>query len=532
MTSLVRAALLALGCFSSAADPALAVSLTLAHTPETISVYPTAFGPIDPLALVDCFEGLVASDARGEAIPGQAASWTISPDGTVYTFTLRDEARWSDGSPVIADDFLAAFQWLFDPANAFEFAYLQFPIRHAAAIAAGTMPMADLGVRVLGEKRVEITLEHAAPFFLQTLTHSTAYPVPSAVLAARGRAGLKPEDLRCNGPFTITKREGERTTAVKSEHYYASADVAVEEVNYLAVSDVPSALEQFKNGEIDMFYDLPVSANAWIDANAAVQSQVVPFLGLAYLALNLDKPPFDQKALRRALSMAIDRGALDPQGVHSPRTAAYGIVPEGTANYEGVEPFRPEWADWPLERRVVEASTTMASLGYTVDKPLNVQIRYIGTSSDVHQKVAQQIAEMWCPIGVDVELFSASADDHYRALKAGDFDIGRLSWILDVSDPANILELMSSTSEFNSGRYSDGGVDALLAEANGQTDFAERARILARVEARLVDDTAIIPLHWIVVRNLVGPGLSGIEDNAKNIHPTRWVSKAPAHASN
>jgi len=151
LISLVRAALLALGAVSSAADPALAVTLNLAHTPETMFVYPTAFGPIDALALVDCFEGLVASDARGGAIPGQASSWTISPDGTVYTFTLRDDATWSDGEPVIAKDFVEAFTWLFDPANAFEFAYLQFPIRNAAAIAAGILPMADLGVKALGD---------------------------------------------------------------------------------------------------------------------------------------------------------------------------------------------------------------------------------------------------------------------------------------------------------------------------------------------------------------------------------------------
>ena len=137
---------------------------------------------------------------------------------------------------------------------------------------------------------------------------------------------------------------------------------------------------------------------------------------------------------------------------------------------------------------------------------------------------------MWSKIGIEVELFSASAVDHRRALDAGDFDVGRLSWILDVSDPANILELMRSTSEFNAGHYAEPDVDALFDEANAQGDLALRAQLLARIEARLVEDVAIIPLHWIVVRNLVAPGLSGIEDNAKNSHPTRWVHKAPGPA--
>ncbi|WP_449396466.1 peptide ABC transporter substrate-binding protein [Devosia riboflavina] len=525
MTSIARAALLALGCVGSVVEPAFAVTLNLAHTPETIYVYPTAFGAVDPIAMVDCFEGLVAMDASGDAIPGQASSWTISSDGLTYTFALREGIAWSNGDPVVAADFLAAFQWLLNPANAFEFAYLQFPIKNAAAIAAGSLSMDELGVKPLDNQTLEISLEHPAPYFLQTLTHSTAYPIPSALQAERGRSGLSPEDLVCNGPYVITGRNGDLTTAVKSERYYDRASLAADDVNYYAVEDVPAALERFKAGEIDMFYDLPASANAWIESNAIEQSNVVPFLGLAYLAFNLDKPPFDQASLRRALSMAIDRSAIDPQGVRSDRTAAYGLVPEGTANYDGIAQYRPEWADWPYEQRLAEAATTLADLGYTPENPLVLEIRYSSNSSDLHQQVARQVASMWSEIGVQTELFSATSKDHLTALNAGDFDIGRLTWILDLSDPANILELMGSSSEFNVGHYNVLEIDEQLAEANAQLDLAARAKTLAEVERRVMEDDAVIPLSWIVVRNLIAADLSGIEDNAKNTHPTRWVSK-------
>jgi oligopeptide transport system substrate-binding protein len=279
----------------------LADTLNLAHTPQTIYAYPTAFGPIDPIAMVDCFEGLLAADAKGEAIPGQAASWTISPDGLTYTFALREGLGWSNGDPVVSEDFVAAFRWLFDPANAFEFAYLQFPIRNASAIASGALGMDQLGVRALDPRTVEITLERPAPHFLQLLTHSTAYPLPSALLASKGRVGLAPADLVCNGPYVITARDGELTRAEKSKRYYDRSQVEIDAINYYAVDDVPAALERFKAGEIDMFYDLPVSANAWIDANAAGASHVAPFLGLSYLTVNFDRPPFDNVAVRRAL---------------------------------------------------------------------------------------------------------------------------------------------------------------------------------------------------------------------------------------
>lgn len=523
---MIRAALLALGLAGSLVEPALAVTLNLAQTPETIYAYPTAFGTLDPIAMGDCLEGLTTEDAHGDAIPGQAASWTISPDGLTYTFSLRDGIAWSDGDRVVAADFLAAFQWLFDPVNAVEYAYLQFPIRNSAAIAAGTMTMDRLGVAALDERTLEITLEKPTPYFLQTLTHSTAYPLPSAKLAEFGKQWLTPEHTLCNGPFTIIEQvAGERTTAIKSASYYGQADIAIDRVNYVTVTDVPSGLERFKAGEIDMFYDLPSSANAWIEQNVPAQSHVAPFLGLSYYAVNFDKPLFDNRDVRRALSMAVDRDVIDPQGMNSPRVPAHGLVPEGTANYAGVEPYRPDWAGWPYARRVEAAAAIMAGLGYTPEHPLELQIRYSTNSSDMHQNLALDIAAMWAAIGVKAELFSAEPTAHYEALRAGDFDIGRSTWILDFSDPSNILELMGKASPFNVGGYENPAYDALLAEASQELNLPRRADVLKQAEQLAVDDVAIIPINWVVVRNLIAPGITGIVDNAKNVHRTRWVGK-------
>lgn len=522
---MVRAASFVLAGVGLLVEPAFAATLNLAHTPETIYAYPTAFGAIDPIAMVDCFEGLVAMDARGNAIPGQASSWTISPDGLTYTFTLREGIAWSNGDPVVAADFLASFRWLLDPANAFEFAYLQFPIRNAAAVAAGNAPLDDLGVTVLDERTLEIVLEAPAPYFLQALTHSTAYPIPSSFQEELGRKRLSRDDLVCNGPYVVTRQDEGITTAVKSASYYDRANVKIDAVNYFAIRDVPAGLEQFRAGGIDMFYDLPISANAWIEANAPNQSNVVSFLGLSYLSINLEKPPLDQQALRRALSMALDRSLLDPQGVHSPKSVAYGLVPPGTSNYDGVQEYRPEWADWPYEKRLSEAAAVLASFGYTPENPLVIQVRYNGDVSDMHQKAVRDIAAMWSRIGVKVELFPAAPAAHFAALRTGDFDMGVLTWILDYSDPANILELMQTRSEFNTGRYHSPELDTVLAEAATETDLSGRAFLLSRAERRIVEDQAIIPLRWVVVRNLLAPGITGIEDNAKNVHPTRWLGK-------
>lgn len=522
LTCLIRAVTSALVLACPLAQPAFAVTLNLAQSGYG---YPTAFGKLDLIAVGDCLEGLVAEDAKGDAIPGQAASWTISPDGLVYTFTLREGIFWADGEPVVAADFLANFQWLLDPVNAVQFAYLQFPIRNASAIAAGTMSMDQLGVKVLDDRKLEITLERPTPYFLQALTHSTAYPLPSTKLAANGADWLVPENIVCNGPFSIVEQDGKRVRSVRSETYYDRAKVAVDEVTYQIIGDVAEGLARFKAGEIDIFYNLPASANDWINEHAPAQSNLVPSLGVTYYAINIEKPPFDNPAVRSALSMALDRRAIDPQGTSSADFTAYGLVPKGTANYADITPYQPEWAAWPYERRVAAAAAMMAELGYTPENPLTLQIRYGTNPSQSQQRIARNIASMWSRIGAKAELLGTDPTEHFAALRTGDFDIGPSTWILDYSDPYNVLEILSAESEFNVGRYNNPAYEQLLADAAIELDLEKRAALLASAERLVLDDVAVIPLNWVMVRNLVSDNVAGIVDNAKNVHRTRWLSK-------
>ncbi len=517
----MRAASLALVLAGPIAQPAFAVTLNLA---QGSYAYPTAFGKLDPIAMGDCFEGLVAEDARGDAIPGQAASWTISPDGLVYTFTLRDDIFWANGEPVIAADFLANFQWLFDPVNAVEYGYLQFPIRNAAAIAVGALPMDQLGVTVLNDRTLEIALERPTPYFLQALTHSTAYPLPSHQLAANGSDWLVPENVVCNGPFSIVAQDDKWVQAVRSETYYDRDSVTVDQVNYYFISDLMDGLTRFKAGEIDVIYGLPASANALINELVSKQSNVVPSLGLSYYAINLEKPPFDNVAIRSALSMALDRSAIDTQGAPLADFVAYGLVPRGTANYAGIEPYEPQWAAWPYEQRVATAAAAMAELGYTPENPLALQIRYAANPGP-SQQIARDVASMWSRIGVKAELLGGDPTQHYAALRTGDFDIGPVSWMLDYSDPYNILEILMAESEFNVGRYNNPVFEQLLADAAVELDLEKRATLLASAERLAVEDVAVIPLHWVTLTNLVSDSVSGVVDNAKNVHRTRWLTK-------
>jgi oligopeptide transport system substrate-binding protein len=518
---------LAVGCAGLLAEPASAVTLNLATLAEQTDVYPVSFAGWDAMAIGDCLEGLVADDPSGNAIPGQAKSWTVSPDGLVYTFTLRDDIKWSDGAPVTARDFVTSFQWLFDPANAIEYASVQFPIRNAEAIAKGTLADAgQLGVSAVDDHTLKITLVQPTPYFLQTLTHYSAYPIPTELFEQLGEKWLAPDHIVCNGPYTIVERvPGAYVRSIASDTYYERGQLGVDEVYYYSVGELQAGLDRYKSGQIDAFLDVPHEAIKWIAANVPDQSHVVPFLGVYYYALNEDKPPFDNPDVRRALTLAIDRDAIDPFGLKSQHLSAYGLVPPGTANYDGVTPLRPDWADWPQERRADEARNILAKLGYTAENPLKLQIRYSEISDNRHQWVAAAIADMWAKINVKSELFTAEALDHFDAMRSGDFDVGRVTWLLDVSDPADVLDLMRTKAEGNFSGYSNPTFDALLDKAKREPDLIVRAGILAQAEKLAIDDVAAIPIYWFSAQNIISPAVQGVIDNPKNVHRARWIQK-------
>lgn len=498
--------------------------MTVGIPQDTIVPYPTAFGAVDPLAIGDCLEGLVTEDAAGNAIAGQARSWTSSPDGLVYTFTLRDDLLWSDGERVIAQDFVAGFQFLFDPANALKQAYLHFFIENAEDVFNGAAGLETLGVVALDDRTVQITLEQPVPYFLEAMTHSSAYPLPSRHIETFGMSWLKPENVVCNGPFTIVDAAAGVTHSVKSPRYYDAGAVALESVDYLLIDDLDAGLARYERGEIDALYDLPNRAGAWIAQHRPDEARITPFTGLDYYVLNLEKPPFDNPDIRRALSMSIDRTRIDPDQFHAERAAALHIVPPGTANFEGIAPYLPDWASQPMDQRLAAARALLAGAGFGPDNPLTFTLRYNSLSDDRRQKVAQAVAGMWAEIGVNAQLLPSETSAHFDALYSGNFDVGRYTWLLDFSDPANILELNQTGDPFNAGRYANPAFDALMQKAAVEPDLGVRATVLAEAEKLLVDDAAVIPLAWVLVQNLISPRVSGVLENAKNVHRSRWIT--------
>ncbi|MBJ3786770.1 peptide ABC transporter substrate-binding protein [Devosia sediminis] len=523
----------AMALMMSTAASAVTLQLHNGGDPGTLDPH-KASGDWENRVIGDYIEGLLTENAKAEAIAGQAESWEISEDGTVYTFTLRDGIQWSDGEPVTAGDFVYAFQRLFNPATAADYAYLQFPIKNAAAINSGEITdLNELGVKAIDDKTLEITLEAPTPFFLDALTHYTAYPVPQHLVEELGDDWTKVENIVGNGPYLIKEwLPGSYVRSEKNPDYYDAANVQIDEVFYHVLEDQAAALNRYRAGEFDILTDFPADQYQWLQDNLPGEAHVVPFLGVYYYVMNQEEGEvLSDVRIREALSTTIVREVIGPDILGTGELPAYGWVPPGTNNYVETA-YAPEWAETPYEERVEKAKALMTEAGYGPDNPLTLQLRY--NTNDNHQRIAVAIAAMWEPIGVKVELFNAETAVHYDALRAGDFAVGRAGWLLDYNDPSNTLDLLKTGVDQdgtmnwgnNYGRYSNEEFDALMTQASTELDLVARGELLAQAEKIAMDEFAAIPIYWYVSKDVVSPKISGFEENAKNIFRTRWLSKS------
>ncbi|WP_251976979.1 peptide ABC transporter substrate-binding protein [Salinicola avicenniae] len=472
--------------------------------------------------LGDLFEGLVTLDPAGQYIPGAASRWDVSNDGTVYTFHLREDADWSDGEPVIADDFVTAFRRLFDPANGAVYASLFYSIRGAEALTRGEPDAPTLGVEALDDKTLEITLNQPTPYFPTLLAHIAASPVPSHLLDRYGNDWTQMDHIATNGAFTPTSWVShDHIAARKNPEFHAAGDVNLDGVDYYPVEDRSAGLQRFRAGGLDIVRDFSPDQYQWLQANLPEATHLAPQLANYYFALNQrDGHPTADRRVRAALNLAIRRQVIAEQimgGVVSP---ASGFVPQGVAHYDaqtmpGVEESQ--------DARLARAQTLLQDAGYGPEHPLELTLRY--STTEANKRIAVALAAMWQPLNVETELVNAEGAVHYAELAAGNFDVGRASWVADFDDASNFLGILQSEAPKNYGGYRSPAFDALMQQASRETDEDTRQQLLQQAERQALSDYAVAPIYVDVSRNLVNPQLKGWEDNALNRHLSRWLSR-------
>jgi oligopeptide transport system substrate-binding protein len=457
--------------------------------------------------LQDLYEGLTIESATGQVLPGVASSWTVDPTGTQYTFQLKHAARWSNGKPVRAQEFVFAWRRVVDPTRGSLVSDDLRLIAGAPAIIAGRLPSSELGVFAPSDDVLVVKLERPAPYLPQILTHSATFPVYSEA-SARSHSS---ESWVSNGPYVLTSwRPGTSVEIVKNPNYWDRNNVRIAQVKYEIASDQNSQLAQYRAGQIDITDIVPANALPWINAEHPKELVVAPFLATAYFGINLSAPLFASNLqLRKALAMAIDRKRIAAaQGFGQP--PAYGFVPPGTWNYH---PQSWPWADVPDAERIAEARRLYSEAGYTLAKP--VRIRLLFNANIAIKQTAILIAAMWKEtLGIETEL----TEEEYRVFLQSRHDksrweVARLGWTADFNDASNFLDTFREKSPNNDAGYANRTFDALLEEAARTPDAETRRLILEAAERVMLNDYPILPLYFFVSKRLVKPYVQGVRPN-------------------
>ena len=491
---------------------------------------PTSLDPhktstvVDGHILDELYEGLLVYDEHAALKPGVAASWDISADALTYTFHLRPDARWSDGSAVTADDFVYSFRRLMAPKTGAQYANILYTLKNARGVNTGSMPLEALGVRAIDPATLEIKLENPAAYLLAQLTHLTALPVHRPEVEKWGNSFARAGRMVGNGAFILKSyTPNDRLVLVKNPYFHDAASVALDGEIILPLEDHAAALRRFMAGEIDTYDDVPADQIAFVRGHLAENFKVAPNLGSYYYAFDTRHKPFDDVRVRQALAMVIDRDFLAERIWGGTMLPAYAIVPPGIPGY--ATPSGVAWKDESPFQREDEAKSLMKEAGFGPDHPLHLTFRT--NQSENNKATAVAIADMWRVLGVKTEFIVTDATTHFAFLSSNQpFDIVRSGWFADYPDAQNYLFLCESDNKgLNYSHFSDPDYDALMRAAEIEADATKREAILHQAETLLMEKLPLLPLLSFEAPNLVSGRLHGWYTNFMNHHPGRFITK-------
>ena len=488
--------------------------------PESLDLHHARSEPALTI-LRDLYEGLTAVGSDGAAILAAADACSVSADGTVYTFHVRAGARWSNGDPLVADDFVAAWRRLLDPHTGAQNAGLLQAVGGADAIASGTAAPDTLQVRAADDATLVVQLVHPTPYFLGILSHPATFPLHRASLAASGRAFAKPGVMVSNGAFVFTRWDfGSHLVAARNPQYWNAQATHLDAVEYYSFSDAETELRAFRTGQLDITSTIPAAQLPWVREHLPAAVRITPQLAVYYLGLNLRKPPFSRsRELRQALSLVIDRERLVENVTAAGEAPAYTFVPPQVSGYQ---PPLPEYGTWTMTRRVARARELLRTAGGAA----RIELSY--NSGELHNRIAVAVADMWRQtLGVETTLHAEEFKVLLQDIDRGAVGVFRGSWLADYDDPMAFLQVLESRFGINLPHYSNAAYDALLGRA-AQAGDAERRQLLRQAEALMLDDQPLIPLYFYVAKHLVAATVDGWQPNSMNVAYSKNLVKRRA----
>lgn len=461
--------------------------------------------------LRDLFEGLTNQAENGDIVPGVATRWQ-SNDNRTWIFTLRDNARWSDGRPVTAQDFVYSWQRLVDPTNSSSFAWFAAlaGILNAQSIIDGKMPPDKLGVTAIDDKTLRIQLDKPVSYFPALTVNASLYPVPRHVIETLGNDWTKPGNLVGNGAFILQSRVvNEKLVAVRNDKYWDNDKTVLNKVTFISVNQESAATKRYLAGDIDITESFPKTLYKKLLKEIPGEVYTPPQLGTYYYAFNTRQGPTADMRVRQALNMTIDRRIMAEKVLGTGEKPAWHFTPEVTA---GFKPDRSPFEDMTQEELNAQAKTLLQAAGYGPARPLKLNLLY--NTSENHQKIAIAIAAMWKKnLGVDVKLQNQEWKTYIDSRNTGNFDVIRASWVGDYNEPSTFLSLLGSAHSGNISKFQSAAYDKVIHQATLETSEKARNQDYNTAEKILLEQAPIAPVYQYTNGRLIKPWLKGYPIN-------------------
>jgi oligopeptide transport system substrate-binding protein len=466
------------------------------------------------------FEGLMNQDEKGALVPGVAESFTVSEDNKTYTFILRKDAKWSNGDPLVAGDFVYAWQRAADPATASNYAwYLELAtIANATEIVAGAMPPDQLGVKAVDDHTLEVTLTEATPFFAEMTTFATLFPAHRATIEKFGADWTKPGNMVSNGAYMLSELvPAERLTMVRNTNYWDNANTIIEQVTSLVINDENLALTRYQAGELDKT-DIPLGQYPDLEASDPDAATSVPNLCTYYYTVNLSdsgNPALKDVRVRQALSYMLDRDVFVNAVLKGGQYPAYNLTHQFTNGFAMPE---IDYAALTQAERDAKAVELMTAAGFSADNPLELTLIY--NTSDAHKALATVVAQMAKQkLGVNITLANYEWKTYLEVRSQQQFDLARYAWCGDYNEASTFLNIMTTGNEANDGKWSNAEYDTLMAEAK---TLADPGPNYTQAEQILAAEMPILPLYQYTSNFMLDPSIKGYPyDNVQN----NWYAK-------
>ncbi len=457
-------------------------------------------------------EGLLKRDKDGQIVGGLAEKWEVSEDGLVWTFHLRDGIKWSNGDPITANDFKAGWLRALDPNTASQYSYMLYPIKNAEAFNNGKAKVEDLGIKVVDDKTIEVTLEAPTPYFDDLLTFKTYMPTNEKFLAEKGDKYFAEdaENVLSSGKYVM--KEWVHDSEIKLEknpNYYDAANVKVDNVVLKLIADNAAAFNAFKNGEVDVTTVTIEQAKEFAGDDRLKSNNDG---SVWYMLFNTHNKVLSNKKIRKALLMAVNREEMTSKVLNGAGRVAKTFVPAGIG-MQGLEKadfteevpttipgFNPDEAKKLLAEGLSE-------LGLKQFPDLELLFNDSGNNKVIAEYIQESLNKN---LGVNLNLAAVEFKERVARMKSQQFDIVLAGWSGDFKDPITYLDLFTTNGGNNNGRYSNPRYDELVKTIKSTGDKEVRIKAMIELEGIIADETPVGTLFHRERKILVNPKVQGL----------------------